>query len=177
MLDYGYQVKLDAISESDGELLRSWRNDPSIHIWCRQIGLISETNQREWIRRQALDTSMVMFLIRAGTSDKPIGVCGLTSIEPLHRRAEFSLYIAKDFQGQGYGKKSLKSLLHFGFDSLNLNCVWGETFEGNPALKMFLDLGMKKEGTRRQFYFKNGKYLDCHLVSLLAEEYRSTSWL
>ena len=58
----------------------------------------------------------------------------------------------------------------------NLNVIWGETFEGNHAYDMFLKLGMKHEGTRRQFYFKEGKHIDAHLVSITRQEFMEAPW-
>ena len=101
-----------------------------------------------------------------------VGVCGLTDINLIHRRAEFSLYIFPEYHRRGYAKDALKALFRHGFDDLNLHSIWGETFDGNPALSLFTDkLGMVYEGTRRQFYFKNGKYVDAHIISLTKEEF------
>ena len=102
-------------------------------------------------------------------------MCGLTSIDYINSRAEFSLYIGHSYQRQGFAKDALKALLEVAFNEVNLNGVWGETFEGNHALNLFEKLGMKKEGTRRQFYFKGGKYIDAHLVSITREEWRNCS--
>ena len=100
-----------------------------------------------------------------------MGVCGFTSIDHFNRRAEFSLYIAKEHQKHGYGAEALRVLFNHGFLDLGFNCIWGETFEGNPATKTFEKIGMKREGTRRQFYFKNGKMIDAHIYSVLGSEW------
>jgi RimJ/RimL family protein N-acetyltransferase len=104
---------------------------------------------------------------------KAVGVCGLTDIDYLVGKAEFSLYVAPSMQGKGLGKKGLKALFNLGFQVFNLNLIWGETFDKNPAYKMFLDLGMVYDGTRRQFYYKDGKYIDAHLISITKEEFNS----
>jgi hypothetical protein len=96
-----------------------------------------------------------------------VGVCGLTSIDWVNRRAEFSLYIDPDRQKDGLGKAALQTLLHHGFMTLGLNCIWGETFDLNPAAKLFEGLGFIKEGSRRDFYYRDGRFIDAHLYSLL----------
>lgn len=100
-----------------------------------------------------------------------VGVCGLTSIDWINRRAEFSLYLGPEHQGQGLGEAALRALCAHGFNVLNLNCIWGEAFDGNPAIKMFERVGFKEEGRRRQFYYREGKYIDAVLFSLLRSEY------
>lgn len=169
MINYGFGIWLDAICLDDIELMRTWRNDPKVRSWCRQTGLIEDVTQVDWFEAYRLDKSQSLFLLR--TNDKiAIGVGGLTSIDNVSRRAEFSMYIAPDHQRRGHGERALRSIFNYGFKELNLNCIWGETFAGNPALTMFLNMGMKIDGIRRQFYFKNGAYIDATLISLLKEE-------
>lgn len=167
----------DTINEDDLMTLRSYRNEWSIRRWCRQIGLISEVDQLGWWAELAEDSTRKMFAIKDPSySDGkvPVGVCGLTSIDHINRRAEFSLYIAPQFQKKGLARKALKMLFNFGFDELNLNIIWGETFDGNPAIKLFEKMGMVKEGTRRDFYFKEGRFIDAHLYSLKKSDIKST---
>lgn len=169
----GKGVKLGPVDRTHLGLLRAWRNDPRIFRWCRQNDVISDLHQEEWFTRQAHDPSIRMYLIHAPHHGnmKAVGVCGLTSLDPWNRRAEFSLYIAPDSQGLGHGKAALAALFTHGFRTLGLNCIWGESFDGNPACRMFEALGMKLEGTRRQFYFRDGKLIDAHLYSILAHEW------
>lgn len=161
-----------ALSTIDKEMLptlRKWRNHPSVKRWCRQHNLINEINHQNWYEWQSKDKSLEMLSV-IKDSDL-IGVCGLTSIDYIHRRAEFSLYIGPEHQCKGHGKKALIELLSFGFNDLNLNLIWGESFNGNPALSMFESIGFCYEGTRRMFYYVDGEYLDAHLVSISKDEF------
>lgn len=175
MIDFNFGTRLDSIKESDVELLRSYRNDRRINEWCRQTGLISEENQKKWFSKLD-DSNHRMFTVKGMLEDTVVGVCGLTSLDWQASRAEFSLYIAANHQGRGYGKKALMTLLKHGFWDLGLNLIYGETFEGNKAFEMFLSLGMMFEGTRRQFYFKNGRFIDAHLVSITQMEFLEAKW-
>lgn len=133
-----------------------------------------------WFEKQAKDTSIRMYKIAISFEEKKekttktamVGVCGLTSLDMMNRRAEFSLYIGPEFQGKGFGKKALSCLLTQGFKNLGLQVIWGEVFKGNPALRMFDDIGFKREGIRRDFYFRDGTYIDAHLVSMKASEWK-----
>lgn len=168
---------LSRIEDQHLDQLMNWRNDPEIMKWCRQTLPISQSDQEEWFNYQFNDPSVEMFTIfevrqiRNQECVTLVGVCGLTSINLLHRRAEFSLYIGTEYQGKGYGSKALRKLFEVGFNQLNLNNIWGETFAGNPAIKMFERIGMKYDGTRRNFYFKNGEYIDAHLYSINQDEF------
>lgn len=174
MIDFKYGVKLGPIDRAHKDRMRVWRNDPRIYAWCRQSDLISDMDQERWIEQQSLDASIRMYSINVNTGgeDQFCGVCGLTSIDPLNRRAEFSLYIAPTMHQRGLGKKSLETLLAHGFLNLGLNLIWGEAFSGNPAMKLFRRVGFSEEGIRRQFYFKQGKFTDAHLISITEAEWR-----
>lgn len=171
MIDFGLGVSLVALRPEWGEQLREWRNHPSIRRWCRQVGLISPIDQKKWIEAQNADPTIRMFGV-LDQSGALCGVCGLTSIDLVSRRAEFSLYVGKNFHGHGHGKRALKTLCLFGFEELGLNLVWGESFHGNKAIEMFKDVGFVYEGTRRDFYFKDGAFLDAHLYSVKRHELR-----
>jgi RimJ/RimL family protein N-acetyltransferase len=166
-------LSLAAISRVDLPKLLEWRNDYRIWQWCRQNDLINELSHEAWFEWQAKDpaTRMYKLLLKTSGAANVIGVCGLTSIDWQNRRAEFSLYIGPQFQRLGAGKMGLSLLLCHGFDNLGLNLIYGETFDGNPAAKMFEKLGFAKEGTRRNFYWRDGKYVDAHLYSLTREEW------
>jgi len=101
-----------------------------------------------------------------------VGVCGLTSIDKHNQSAEFSLYIRPDRHRMGYGADALRLLLRHAFFDLNLNRIWGETYEGNPALAMFEKVGMKQEGRLRQTYFREGRFIDSIIVSMLRTEWQ-----
>jgi RimJ/RimL family protein N-acetyltransferase len=169
LIDFGFGVQLGPLRAENLELYRNWRNDSSVRYWCRQSDLISQSEQVRWFERQDLDPTIKMYeILKVGG---PVGVCGLTSMDLIARRAEFSLYIGPNHHRKGLGELGLRTLLAHGFNNYGLNGIWGETFEGNPAAALFEKVGMKKEGTRRQFYFKGGRYLDAHLYSILWPEW------
>lgn len=154
-------------------MILSWRNDHRIWQWCRQNDLISDAEQLAWFEKQSKDNTIKMYKTTVKTKDKyvAVGVCGFTSIDMTNRRAEFSLYISPNFQGNSFGKKALNCLLTHGFKNLGFNTIWGEVFDGNPAINMFYALGFKHEGTRREFYFRDGKFINAELISIKASEW------
>ena len=172
MIDYVFGVSLSTLKEENLEKYRLARNSPAIYRWCRQIGLISEIDQKNWFIRQNSDPKIQMFEINAPANKKSglVGVTGLTDIDLINGRAEFSLYIMPEFQGLGLADPALKTIFKFGFNTLNLNSIWGETFDGNIAASVFEKLGMKKDGYRREFYYKEGQYIGATIYSLLRSE-------
>lgn len=171
MIDYGYCVGLERIEKQDLPQLRRWRNNYQVWKWCRQNDELHDMAHEQWFEKQASDPKISMYKIVTAAGGM-VGVCGLTDIDHINRRAEFSLYIGPEHQGKGHAKHALQTLFQHGFDNLNLNLIWGETFAGNPAEKLFHKLGMRKEGVRRQHYYRAGWYVDAILYSLLASEFK-----
>ncbi len=170
MIDYGFGVVLSRLDwGKHSELTLGWRNHPSIRAWCRQNDLLHEQTHFQWFERQAKDPSIQMYAV--GTPGETVGVCGLTDLDLVNRRAEFSLYIGPEHQRKGFARAGLKTLLSHGFNAYGLNLIWGESFEGNPAMELFKSLGMKGEGIRRDFYFRDGKFVDAYLWRLLRREF------
>ncbi len=170
MIDYGWKVKLRRLDESDLETLFESRNEPEIYKWCRQSAPLHWKNHTEWFDWQRKDPNTEMFGIVHGTL---AGACGLTSIDKTNGRAEFSLYISPMHQGEGLGEAGLKTLFKWGFDTLRLNRIWGETFQDNPAQGLFTRLGMEKEGVRREYYYRCGDYIDATLFSIGASSFNA----
>jgi len=171
MIDHGYGVTLDVIPD-DIEVLKkliNWRNDPNIWKYCRQADLITWQHHMNWYDNHSFNNSNHMYLIKSDR--EPVGVCGLTSIDLINRRAEFSCYVGCEHQRSGYAKRALKTLFRHGFEALNLHLIYGETFLGNPALAFFKSLGMVEEGVRRDFYYKSGRYIDAAIISLKRDEF------
>lgn len=165
-------IFLDRLYEEMLPKMLSWRNDIRIRKWCRQNDIIDEIHHKEWYENQSKDESIRMYSIMAtgattGKKDPDvIGICGLTDIDLINQRAEFSIYVGPEFGGNNYGELALKLLCANAFDSYPLHTVWGEVFDGNPALEVFKKIGFKVDGIRRDFYFREGKFLDAHLISI-----------
>lgn len=163
------QIELGAMHEGSKVASFYWRNNPTIYRWCRQYEPVTREHHDAYWARVACDPNTKMYAVYNRSS--VVGICGLTSIDWINRRAEFSLYIGPEYQDRGYHEAALRALCLHGFNVLNLNCIWGESFEENPAIKVFKRVGFKEEGRRRQFYFREGKYIDATLFSLLRDEY------
>jgi RimJ/RimL family protein N-acetyltransferase len=172
VIDFGCGVQLKSVDEIALDQQRDWRNDYLVRKWTRQNDVLSYWDQNAWKERLEHDKSIKMYSIFEPKFGEGIGVCGFTGIDLVNRRAEFSLYIAPALQRQGHGKKALKTLISHGFNGFQV--IWGESFAHNPATQMFIDLGFSKEGVRRDFYFRDGRFVDAHLFSILRSEWEKS---
>jgi len=104
-----------------------------------------------------------------------IGVAYIAGISDHHRHALIGITIGdRDYWGAGYGRESLHLLLDYCFDEVDLHRVSAETFEYNTAWRELVEgMGFTKEGTAREYLYRDGQYWDKHNYALLEDEYRS----
>lgn len=143
-------------------------------MWCRQTDMLDWNSHCKWFDNLGNDQSIKMYLIKTD-ADIPVGVCGITDLDLLNKRAEFSLYIAKEYQFRGYGKIALLRLIDHAFQCYSIDQIWGESIEGNPAIEMFKSIGLTTDGLRRNFYFKNGVSKNALLMSITRDEFYDRS--
>ncbi|OJJ43878.1 hypothetical protein ASPZODRAFT_135913 [Penicilliopsis zonata CBS 506.65] len=91
-----------------------------------------------------------------------------------HRRTRVAIALAAPYQGKGYGIEALQWGLRFAFLSAGAHRVDLEAFGFNThAMKAYEALGFIKEGALRECMFRDGKWEDFILYSMLEGEWRS----
>lgn len=171
----GKLVSLRAVEHTDLEQLKNWRNIESFRKNFREHKELNSSHQQVWFDRMNSSSADYMFSIIDSKTGELIGCCGLLYINWIIRSADFSFYIGKDgkyIDPQGYAEEAASLLIAYGFGQLNLNKIWMELYEFDTAKIDFFTkkFSFKKDGLLRQNCFKDGKYHDSVLISLLAQE-------
>ncbi len=94
----------------------------------------------------------------------------------LNRKSEiFELRrIAISDKRKGYGRESMKALLKYAFEEMNINRFWLDVYPDNIfGIRLYESLGMNRDGVLRQSYKSERGYLDQIIYSMLREEYFS----
>jgi len=164
--------------------LMEWRNLPEMRRWFREYRELTWGEHIEYWKSRANRKDECHFVVSTQTVNvfdpsvhdlknpfTVIGYAGLTKIHPVNRTAEFGIYLAPEYQGKGFGKDALITLLRYGFEELNLNRIWAEVYAGNNALKLYQRIGFKQEGTLHEHVFKDGSYIDSYMIGLLRTEW------
>ncbi|MDI9473068.1 MAG: GNAT family protein [Bacillota bacterium] len=75
---------------------------------------------------------------------------------------------------RGYGRETLVALIHHCFDELKLNRFYLDVYPHNDrAIHLYESVGLVWEGTMRENYCYEGKFLDQRLYSMLRKEYEA----
>lgn len=158
-----------------------WNNDPELNRLDSEIPYEEESfgNFKERFEQLCNDPSPEHrdFEIHDLEEDQLIGVAYAARISPYHHHATVGLTIGeRDYWGHGYGSESLRLLLRYCFEELDLHRVSAEAFEYNTAWQdLIANLGFTKEGTAREYLHRDGEYWDKEFFALLEQEYRAHS--
>ena len=102
-----------------------------------------------------------------------IGWCFLVRWNPDYRSAKLGYCLDDAAWGQGFATEAADALLHWAFDTLDLNRVQSETDTRNTASGRVLSkLGFVREGTLRQDCIVDGEISDSYVFGLLRREWK-----
>jgi len=101
------------------------------------------------------------------------GAIRVKDIDHFDRKAKVGYFIGSHFQGKGIVTSSVRAVLAYCFESLNLNRVELRCAAVNEqSMRVAERLGFTHEGLLRQDEFLNGVFVDQHVYSLLRDEFK-----
>ena len=166
-------VRLREIEKSDLKIINSWRNKPElIENLGAPFRYINYQVDENWYFSYMNNRSTTVRCAIVDDSNIIIGMISLLSINHLNQTAELHIMIGDSKnQGKGIGKFAVKEILNHGFNNLNLNRIQLGVLSYNyRAIKLYEKCGFKLEGKKRQAVYKNGKFVDMFLYSILKRE-------
>lgn len=175
-----YRVYLTAVQREDLPDYARWFSDAELQAFLNPGVVFPYTleDEEKWyeeaVRRPRAEGKGYTFAIRLREDDRLIGNVSLMSIDPKNRSATYGIAIADpDARGQGYGREATELILRFGFEELNLHRIQLWVFSYNErAIRMYRQVGFQVEGRSRDAVFRDGRYHDSILMSILEHEYR-----
>lgn len=131
-------IYFDALTESDCEQIRKWRNADI--AGARTPFLLTQLQQKDFYEKVVSDRdskhrywAICEYRDTAYKNQKILlGIAGLTNIESENGRAEIALMIGPNYRNQGYGKQAIKLLKQWGFDRMRLFVLYANVYECNP---------------------------------------------
>ena len=166
---YFKDIVLRAIEESDLNMLKDMMNDPEIeNVTGGYSYPVSSFQQRKWFENLQNRNNELRLIIET-KEHGAIGIVMLTNIDWKNRCAQSHSKIANgDFRGRGYGTMASAALVNYAFKELNLHCIYSHVLEHNEASKRVREkIGFIKEGILRDRVYKNGKYHNVEVWSII----------
>ncbi|MDQ0269323.1 GNAT family N-acetyltransferase [Cytobacillus purgationiresistens] len=129
-------------------------------------------NEMNWYQQIFDEQTGLRWMIQDRESKKVIGTCGYLNYERTNNRLEIGYDLSPEYWGRGLMPEAVKSIIQFGFSTMNLNKIEAKIEPANTAsLRLMEKLGFQKEGLLRQHEFEKGRYIDLAVFSLLRSEY------
>jgi RimJ/RimL family protein N-acetyltransferase len=178
---FAERIRFRGVEQADLESFARWINDPELR---RGVGFYlpySTADEQDWfdkMRSKPLNEHNLAIEAKELDADAQehwqlIGTWSFFNFDLRNASAEFGIMIGeKAYWNRGYGTEAVRLLVKHGFDTLNLNRIYLRVFETNPrAIRAYEKAGFTHEGCQRQAEFKEGRYLDVLVMSILRNEY------
>lgn len=169
-------VYFRAFEEEDVELIYKWMNDDDLKKMS--IGLnrrMCKEETLDWVKaRMRHNNYQVFWAICVKDTDKMIGYACLTDIHYINRSANFSGIVIgdKDYQDGMAWIETYLFIYEYVFERLNLNRLYGTAIDEHESTVLMRSVMFSTtEGVMRQAVFKNGRYYNVSISSLLSCEY------
>ena len=169
------RVRLTAFLDRDIELLKSWYGDSEfLRYYDYTPGFPKSAGQlTEMISEIKNSNDKYIFAIRNIQSDELIGVCGFENI--LWNNGTATVYIGlgnREYRGKGFAREALQLILEFAFMELNLHKLQLSVISyNNAAITLYEKAGFIKEGTLREFVYRDNIRYDLFCYGLLRREW------
>jgi RimJ/RimL family protein N-acetyltransferase len=173
----GENIRLRAIERTDIPRFVRWMNDPEVTQYLLMSSPLSTAMEEKWfdaqLERPPHQGQIFAIEVKVADDWVHIGNSGLHDVNPVNHSAEFGIVIGeKDYWNKGYGTQATRLTLRHGFEHLNLHRIYLEVFVTNPrAMRVYEAAGFTREGVQRQAIFKNGRYIDEIIMSILQSEW------
>lgn len=168
------RIYLRAFEPDDYKTSIRWRKDDQ--IWDMLGGakyFVSEAYEKKWIEDTIFNSKEIRLAICLKEDDKYIGNAYITNIDMINRTGISHVLIGeKSYWGKGYAGEALKMLLDYVFNERGLHRIMALVLESNiQSVKILVKLGYRQEGVLRHSVYKNGRYNNQVILSILKEDF------
>jgi len=131
----------------------------------------TEEDAKTWIYfNKDLEPALNMAIILNGEA---IGGVGIMLKEDIHRKnAEIGYWVAENYWGKGIATQAARLMVEYTFTNFDVTRIYASTFDYNVASQRVLEkIGFVKEARLKKALFKNGRYVDEVIMSILKEDF------
>ena len=174
MVVSGKKVYLRPICEADTDMVLGWRNSDAVKKYFIFRGEITREQHLSWLHDKVEKGIVAQFIICTAETDTPVGSVYLQNIDPVHKNAEFGIFIGEACAlGKGYGTEAASLIVAHGFDALGLHKIYLRVLTDNErAIASYIHAGFAVEGVMKDEIFVDGAFRDVTRMALLKEEDR-----
>lgn len=153
-------------------------SDPNVMRYLGPKPLASVDQAAEWIKgyhQQFAERRALRWVVTLRENGRLIGTSVLKNFEVHRHRAALGYTISADTWGKGIGTEIARAVVRYGFETVGLHSIEGQTDAGNTVSQaILLKLGFVQEGYFREDYFSDltGTFTDTTVFTLLAQDWK-----
>ena len=161
----------------DDSMLKYWISDPEIQALYSEPVYSTKQEVKELLDKYISlyeKNDYYRWAITLKETDECIGQIAYFLVDSNNHFAEIEYCIGSSFQRKGLATEATKAVIQYGFDKMNLHKVQICHKSINlPSRKVVEKCGLTYEGTLRDFFYQDGKYIDRLYYSILKDEFNS----
>ena len=168
----GKRIYLSPVCADDADIYIRWMNETVARNFGQYPLVVSSKNDLKWLYEPPSDMQRYAMVLFDG--DVMIGSISIHNIDHLNRNAFIGIFIGEEeHRNKGYGAEAIQLILAYGFKTLNLHNVMLSVHEDNfEGIACYKKVGFREVGRRREWLFKNGKYIDIIYMDMLECEFK-----
>ena len=162
--------RLRKIELEDLSYLKEIRLSEEIQTCVGQRVFLNNNDQLAWYNSMGYDLYLI-FEMKLDYGWSRAGYVRLNFIDHMNKAMMVGADLHPENIGHGYGQQVYELIFQLGFRHWGMNRLYLNVLASNTrAQKLYDKLGFKVEGIQRQAIFKDGKYQDYIMMSLLKED-------
>lgn len=150
-------VELRYTMQEDAGPLKEWLHEPGIlRGFPMADPLEVEDSIKHWISFSKYKSSLTA--VREG---KAIGLATLC-LMPYRKLAHhclISIIVSQEARNQGVGTILMNNIIHLAKEYFNIEVLYLEVYEGNPAISLYRRFGFREIGFQKHFMKEDGEYI------------------
>lgn len=159
----------------DDDMLTYWISDPKIQSLYSEPTYTTKEEVKELLDKYISSYERPDYY-RWAIIEKESGICigqiAIFLVDNKNHFCEIEYALGSKFHCKGYATEAVKSILRFSFDKVNFHKVQVCHKEGNMASQgVIRKCNFTYEGTLRDFFFMDGRYVNRLYYSMLKAEY------
>ena len=167
----GRTCKLVLPQKNQAESLYKWieRDRKRLAKYLPWANSMLSSNDEEKFINYALEKMLKgeMFVLTIIVDNESVGMIDLHNISKIHKRAEIGYWLASEFEGYGIITETVKRLIIYSFNELELNKVYIYADCTNIKSKAVAErLNFIHEAQLKEHIYDNGKFRDFDVYSL-----------
>ncbi|NVO03533.1 MAG: GNAT family N-acetyltransferase [Bacteroidetes bacterium] len=166
-------IILRALEPNDIDFLYQWENDTNLWYLSNSNTPFSRFVLEQFILNAHLDIYTnkqlrLMIDLKAKPKNITIGCIDIFDFDPINKRAGIGILISDGFREKGHASESLKLLIDYAFENLQLHQMYCNISEDNEAsLKLFKNRGFEIIGLKRDWNWRNENWIHEYSLQLI----------